>query len=306
MMHLDPRTMAVMQAAQTAALLAAKLKAIRDRRRDRVDAVLCCVRVFEGGRGDRRGRQRVWNGLVVESLRAAAVAEERIAVLEAELQRLSMETHDAERVTLRLQGRWHTPEAAPASTIPLASPTSLPRGCIMLEGVVPMDLIEQEVDALTSAVLNHGTAITAGQGDKRRLQLKQDATNLPFADLVRPALEGACPGRELAEVNTICSRPPCQQQKVHYDYNPDHVQILAPARKPRSAMLSLMWGTRLIVYDSVLGHLVLVPIPPGCILLFDGDVAHAGAAYHAQNTRVHVYMDAEGVDRASDYTWFKV
>ena len=304
MMHLDPRTMAVMQAAQTATLLAAKLKAIRDGRRERVDAVLCCVRAFEGARGDRRGRQRVWNALVIESQRAAAAAEERIAVLEAELQRLSMETHDAERVSLRLQGVWHTPKAAPASTIPLA--TSLPRGCSMLEGVVPIHRIEQEVEALTSAVLSHGTAITAGQADQRRLQLKQEPTNLPFADLVRPALECACPGRELAEVNNICSRPPCKQQKVHYDYNPDHVESLAPARKPRSAMLSLMWGTRLVVYDIVLERLVLVPIPPGCILLFDGDVAHAGAAYHALNTRVHVYMDAEGVDRASDYTWFKV
>ena len=304
MMHLDPRTVAVMEFNHSRQLLAATRKGFRYARRERLEALLFCARWIEGGKANRRGLQGAYLRMATESLKAATEAEERIAELEAELQRLSTEPRDAERVTVRLQGVWHTPEAAPASTIPLA--TSLPRGCSMLEGVVPMHRIEQEVEALTSAVLSHGTAITAGQGDKRRLQLKKDPTHLPFADLVRPALEGACPGRELAEVNNICSMPLCKQQKLHYDYNPDHVESLAPARKPRSAMLSLMWGTRLIVYDIVLERLVLVPIPPGCILLFDGDVAHAGAAYHTQNTRVHVYMDAEGVDRASDYTWFKV
>ena len=41
------------------------------------------------------------------------------------------------------------------------------------------------------------------------------------------------------------------------------------------------------------------------LLVFDGDVAHAGAAYSELNTRVHVYLDVCGVKRERDYTWFK-
>jgi len=250
----------------------------------------------------------VYQRIARDSLAAAKAAEERIAELEAEVQRLMMEPRGAERVTLRLQGLFAAPEAGPASTIPLA--TTLPPGCTMLEAVVPMYMIEQEYAQLTSAVLSGGTAITAGQRDQRRKQLKvdlkKDPTGLPFGDLLRPALEAACPGRHLAEANSITSLEGCTQQKVHYDYDPDHVQCLPPPQKPRSAILSLRPGTRLIVYDSTLEHLVLVPVEPGSILLFDGDVAHAGAAYHAENTRVHVYLDVAGVDRKADYTWIKI
>ena len=69
--------------------------------------------------------------------------------------------------------------------------------------------------------------------------------------------------------------------------NPDVVRYLR--RKPRSAILALQDGTRLTVYDSALGCDVTVVVKPGAILLFDGDVAHAGASYAACNTRgVHV------------------
>ena len=49
---------------------------------------------------------------------------------------------------------------------------------------------------------------------------------------------------------------------------------------------------------------VTVLVPVGAILLFDGDVAHAGASYAACNSRVHVYLDVPGVSRDQDYTWF--
>ena len=79
---------------------------------------------------------------------------------------------------------------------------------------------------------------------------------------------------------------------------------LGARRKPRSCILALEAGTRLIVYDTAMHQDVTVCVPPGAILMFDGDVAHAGASYAACNTRVHLYLDVPGVDRAQDYTWF--
>ena len=46
-------------------------------------------------------------------------------------------------------------------------------------------------------------------------------------------------------------------------------------------------------------------VPPGAILVFDGDVAHRGASYAALNTRVHMYLDVPAVKRdREDYVWF--
>jgi ectoine hydroxylase-related dioxygenase (phytanoyl-CoA dioxygenase family) len=69
-------------------------------------------------------------------------------------------------------------------------------------------------------------------------------------------------------------------------------------------MLALQSGTRLIVYDEDSRRDVSVPLGPGDVLVFDGDVAHAGAWYASVNTRVHMYLDVEGVERAKDFTWF--
>ena len=35
-------------------------------------------------------------------------------------------------------------------------------------------------------------------------------------------------------------------------------------------------------------------MPPGSLLLFRGDTVHAGAAYAADNVRLHVYLDYPG------------
>ena len=57
-----------------------------------------------------------------------------------------------------------------------------------------------------------------------------------------------------------------------------------------------------MVKDEAAGKLVAVPLGPGDVLVFDGNVAHAGAWYAAPNTRVHLYLDVVGVARATDFT----
>jgi ectoine hydroxylase-related dioxygenase (phytanoyl-CoA dioxygenase family) len=44
---------------------------------------------------------------------------------------------------------------------------------------------------------------------------------------------------------------------------------------------------------------------PGDLLVFDGDVSHAGASYALPNTRVHVYLDVPGLKREAGVVWFK-
>jgi hypothetical protein len=101
----------------------------------------------------------------------------------------------------------------------------------------------------------------------------------------------------------LCYEARCPQQQLHWDYDPGMVEMVR--RKPRSAILGMDKGTRLYVYDEELEREVLVPIPPGSILLFDGNVAHRGADYAALNTRIHFYLDVQRVKRAENVTWFK-
>eukprot|EP00966_Prymnesium_polylepis_P059302 1374746-Prymnesium_polylepis.1 len=117
------------------------------------------------------------------------------------------------------------------------------------------------------------------------------ADEMPIFGSVKRALREAdeAYGRTMSEFNVINSAPTCAKQRLHWDYNPNVVRYLR--RKPRSAILALQEGTRLTVYDTELECNVTVLVPPGAILLFDGDVAHAGASYAACNTRVHLYLD---------------
>ena len=68
--------------------------------------------------------------------------------------------------------------------------------------------------------------------------------------------------------------------------------------------MALEPGTRLRVRDADLGMDVQVVVPPGSMLIFEGDVSHAGMWYVASNLRVHVYLDVRSVERTGGHAWF--
>ena len=73
--------------------------------------------------------------------------------------------------------------------------------------------------------------------------------------------------------------------------------------KPASVILALEDGARLWVRDEDGRTEREIVLRAGDVLVFDGDVAHAGAAYLSANTRVHVYLDVPSVVRDRDYVW---
>ena len=98
----------------------------------------------------------------------------------------------------------------------------------------------------------------------------------------------------------------CHQQKRHWDYNPDLLEGRRK-RKPASALLSLESGTRIIFFEDEYKATGKVPVQlhPGDLLVFEGEVSHAGASYAQPNTRVHVYLDVQDVKREQGVVWFK-
>ena len=114
---------------------------------------------------------------------------------------------------------------------------------------------------------------------------------------------GELDGRSHGEINALDSLPGCRQQRLHWDFNPDLCEGLVC--KPASVILGMQCGARLMVRDERANATVPIVLGPGDVLVFEGDVAHAGASYCARNMRVHVYLDVAGVVRDRDFTWFR-
>jgi hypothetical protein len=244
-----------------------------------------------------------------DEARAAATEQERLAkVAKAELEAAQLAER---RVRLKLRGRFAAARISRVVAAPPEPPLAreLPAGCRLYEGAIPDWEAADALDQLGQYFSKDKRVktITAGQRGNKRRQLKMQAEELSlfqsFKDVLADA--GELKGRDLGEFNAIRSEDSCIKQDRHWDFDPDLVRyIRRPRRKPCSAILALQPGSRLYVYDTLLKHDVTVPIPPGAILVFDGDVAHAGASYATPNTRVHVYLDVEGVRREKDVTWF--
>ena len=117
---------------------------------------------------------------------------------------------------------------------------------------------------------------------------------------------GELRGRVWSGAHVLHSKRRCAEQKRHWDYNPDVLEGRQGC-KPATAILALEPGARIIFFEdeNKSGGRVPVLLHPGDLLLFDGDVSHAGASYALSNTRVHVYLDVPGVVRESDAVWFK-
>lgn len=102
--------------------------------------------------------------------------------------------------------------------------------------------------------------------------------------------------RRVSSVVALHSKVGCQRQNWHYDYDPDALR--GRRVKPLGMILALEDGTK---FETLKGTQYL---SRGDILLFDGDLIHAGAAYdEAPNTRVHAYIDTKDVKRAPNRTY---
>ena len=240
------------------------------------------------------------------ALEAAAAAREAVAGQE-EAQQAACEL---KLVRFKFQGRFYPTNKYFPIPDPIDIAWTMPPGCRLIEGVVhswELGTILHQLEQMLDQQADQVKPITAGQKDRRRRQLKVDPAELEVATkYMIPALRQAkeLNGRlQPREANILQSVPPCTQQERHWDFDPALVQLAQ--KKPAGVILALQPGTRMVVYHELLGRDVLVPVPPGCMLVFDGDVAHAGAWYACPNTRVHMYLDVFDCLRTVDVTWFE-
>eukprot|EP00966_Prymnesium_polylepis_P291716 6737719-Prymnesium_polylepis.1 len=58
-----------------------------------------------------------------------------------------------------------------------------------------------------------------------------------------------------------------------------------------------------MVWDHELEEGRAIWLSPGQVLVFDGDVVHAGAGYVCKHPCAHMYLEVPGITRKKGYTW---
>lgn len=157
--------------------------------------------------------------------------------------------------------------------------------------------------------------------DKHRYQLPLDPKD-PLLLLLMAALASAghLSTHKAGRAVALYSAAGCKQQPWHADYDPlckpcrkrkhetpgekerreeqhKHVNIrsMRDSEKPLGVFWAVEEGCRLMVVGPA-GESVEVHLEKGEVLLFHGDLVHAGAAYpERDNMRVHLYLHAIGV-----------
>lgn len=149
------------------------------------------------------------------------------------------------------------------------------------------------------ARLRQRAICTGGQvfnPDDRRLQAPL-RTDSPIVMAVRDVLDRRrlLARRRVGGAVVMHSTDGCKQQQWHTDYDPKVVP--QSTTKPMGVIVALEDDTRFLTPDRT------YRLDKGDVLCFSGDVVHAGSAYARHNTRIHVYLDVDRVQRPRNKTW---
>jgi hypothetical protein len=112
-------------------------------------------------------------------------------------------------------------------------------------------------------------------------------------------LTGEMPKHKIEQVSMLASGN-CGIQGPHRDFPAFNVP---DADVPCGALLALLKGTGLWIWPKSIRCLegsiapVFVSMNPGDILIFRGDLVHAGGSYESMNWRLHAYVDHDSVAR---------
>ena len=165
-------------------------------------------------------------------------------------------------------------------------------------------------------IFNHNAS--APNDDKRRQWRLHTRGNGATEALVTELTHDVLPlYTNLAAIHDVVileSLPGCQQQQYHTDYDVTELARLAtrPEDMPLGILIALEDHTKLMVKG--LARLTAtggprhrpgfaVNLDKGDVLIFRGDLIHAGAAYTRRNVRLHTFIDSTHISRQSNATY---
>jgi len=166
-------------------------------------------------------------------------------------------------------------------------------------------------------------------GDKKRLQTPISAINTKssqaFTRTIQNFAKTYYPNHNPNSIVILTSLPGCDEQLAHCDYAPStEFATVSDDMVPLGCIIALEPGTKLKIWpksirlsfmnnlirsdfiESINGPIrpIEIELNPGDVLVFRGDLVHAGSAYNTKNNRIHLYLDSPLVSRPSNTTWF--
>jgi ectoine hydroxylase-related dioxygenase (phytanoyl-CoA dioxygenase family) len=108
----------------------------------------------------------------------------------------------------------------------------------------------------------------------------------------------------------LLSKKGCRQQHWHTDYDCDALATMPDESVPFSVLLALQDQTFLdVIPKSIrlsepLQQPTKLQLNPGDVVVFRGDLVHAGSAYpNEENYRIHAYVDPVNFKRKRNATY---
>lgn len=173
-----------------------------------------------------------------------------------------------------------------------AAPIPSVNGFRVFRGAVKV--AAEDLLRLRAAAINGNTIFNP---DALRVQRSLDQTDAFYQTVVSfLESERLVEGRMVGPAVTLHSFAGCQRQHLHTDF--DVADVTRARTKPLGVLVALQDQTALYIGGTD------VALSAGDMLVFDGDVVHAGAAFESCNTRVHFYLDSYEVPRDFNRTYF--
>jgi len=175
---------------------------------------------------------------------------------------------------------------------------------------VPNDLtsIKTRADKRAKMIFNHNGS---NRNDSRRKQatVPRSAQTRGIYKNIRAFLEEQYPNLDVTNMVILKSLPGCQEQAAHCDYEPTEDMLQASdSEKPCGCLVTLTEGTHICVWPGAINYGGLtkkrkIDLHPGDVLVFRGDLVHAGGAYTEENYRIHTFLDSRRVSRKKNRTY---
>lgn len=106
----------------------------------------------------------------------------------------------------------------------------------------------------------------------------------------------------ITKVVGLRSNGVCEKQVEHCDSAPEGFFDKSPVF-PMACIVAIQDGTKLYIRSRNTGRESCVHMREGDLLIFRGDVKHAGAEYTTTNLRLHCYIDTNTYTRPKDTTF---
>jgi hypothetical protein len=163
----------------------------------------------------------------------------------------------------------------------------------------------------SSAIFNHNEKSRKNDRKRRQVNIKPKSEYMiDFMDNLNQTMISLFPHLKPNDWVVLESKPGCKAQAAHTDYPPNPNRTIDRNHIPINVLVALEPNTRLNVWpnshDLIIKECVgnitdcndlspiimkVIKMNPRDIILFRGDLVHAGAAYEQSNCRMHCFLD---------------